>query len=165
MVIGPPKGAILTHANLVADISAYRWTMHQVCRYVWCFRYLRTYNAPSIYACMMLQVLRTYDASGMYVRMCRPFTSEQWILQAFLKLLIVICRLPINDVLCIFNLKSFVGTWVTIRNIVFFHLLSPKVVPIILFTQTSRRKSRNSRRLERLITRLLQSRSLYRKRL
>lgn len=26
---GPPKGAILTHANLVADISAYRWTMHQ----------------------------------------------------------------------------------------------------------------------------------------
>ena len=68
MVIGPPKGAILTHANLVADISAYRWTMHQVCRYVWCFRYLRTYNSPSTYACMMLQVLRRYDASGMYVR-------------------------------------------------------------------------------------------------
>ncbi|XP_022794373.1 long-chain-fatty-acid--CoA ligase 5-like [Stylophora pistillata] len=26
---GPPKGAILTHANLVADISAYRWMMLQ----------------------------------------------------------------------------------------------------------------------------------------
>ena len=27
---GPPKGAILTHANLVADISAYRMNMRQV---------------------------------------------------------------------------------------------------------------------------------------
>lgn len=74
-----------------------------------CTRYADTYDASvllSIYACMMLQVLRTYDASGMYVRMCRPFTSEHWVLQAFLKLLIVISRLPINDVLCIFNLKA-----------------------------------------------------------
>ena len=28
--IGPPKGAILTHANLVSDISAYRWIYQQV---------------------------------------------------------------------------------------------------------------------------------------
>lgn len=31
MTTGPPKGAILTHANLVADISAYRIAMRQVC--------------------------------------------------------------------------------------------------------------------------------------
>ena len=27
------------------------------------------YNVPSMYARMMLQVLRTYDASGMYIGM------------------------------------------------------------------------------------------------
>ena len=31
MTTGKPKGAILTHANLVADLSAYRYIYRQVC--------------------------------------------------------------------------------------------------------------------------------------
>ena len=47
--IGPPKGAILTHANLVSDISAYRWIYQQVSS-KWGWKNIKRNNALHTYS-------------------------------------------------------------------------------------------------------------------